>query len=111
LLPFSEELFYQILLYNFENFDIIEFEDPLSVKELLQIALENEESGWTPEDGPKDELVEGAINILLSKAPIIKEYFALFITDDGYLKTLPLLIGDIFKLSITIFIITFFLMF
>ncbi len=43
----SQELFYQMLLYDFENFDKIVFKNPLSIRELARIGLNMEECGWS----------------------------------------------------------------
>lgn len=90
---YSEELFYQILLYEFENFGKIKLEPSLRIYDLAIIALNTEESGWTPEDGPVEELSERIVEILIGKAPLLKEYYNLCITDDGFIETLPILLG------------------
>lgn len=94
----SEELFYQVLLYDFENFNEIRFEKPLSIKDLAIIALNNSESGWCEQDGPIDELAENIKEALIQKADMLKEYYRLSISTDGHLKTLPLILGWIFYL-------------
>lgn len=89
----SEELLYQMLLYNFENFCEIQFETPLSVKELAVLALKNPESGWCEQDGPVDELAENVEEALIQKADMLREYYGLDISSDGQLKALPLILG------------------
>ncbi|EDV37862.1 uncharacterized protein Dana_GF13669 [Drosophila ananassae] len=91
---FSEELFYQRLLYEFQNCPEISLNPPLSVQELIMLALESEAAGWTPEDGPKKELAESAVEILQQKAPIMREYFSLRISDEGLLESLPVLVSQ-----------------
>lgn len=94
LFNFREALFYQILLYDFENFGEIKFEDPgLSVRELILLALDSEESGWTPEDGPIEDLATTVRDILVKKAIILREYYSFQISEDGRLLQLPLLLG------------------
>ncbi|XP_055696137.1 DNA mismatch repair protein Mlh1 [Lutzomyia longipalpis] len=89
----TKELFYQIFLYDFENFGKIELEERLSLEELAQVALDSEESGWTEEDGDKDDLVQRIVEILCEKSPIMKEYYNLTINrHDRTLETLPLLL-------------------
>lgn len=69
-------------------------ETPLSIKRLAQLALEDiEESGWCEEDGPIDELAETVKNTLVQKAPILKEYYGIVISNDGLLHSLPLILG------------------
>jgi len=53
------ELFYQIILFDFANFGVINFGEPIGIAELAMLYLETPESGWTEEDGPKEELAEG----------------------------------------------------
>lgn len=90
---FSEEIFYQILLFDFGNFGKIVFDPPLSLRELLTLALESDQSGWTAEDdGPIENLVENAVEKLTDKSDVLKEYYNLII-DDEMLMSLPLLIG------------------
>lgn len=91
---FSEEIFYQILLYDFENFGQIKVDPPLSIRELALLALnDTEESGWTPEDGPKDELADTVRDVLVQKSQILIEYYNMKISDDGMLHSLPILLG------------------
>lgn len=89
----SEELFYQMLLYEFENFSEVRFESPLLIKDLAVLALNNKESGWCEQDGPIDELAESIQDILLQKADMLKEYYRLSISTSGHLETLPSILG------------------
>lgn len=97
----SEELFYQMLLYDFENFKRFEFESPLPIKSLAVLALNNEESGWSEEDGPKEELAQNVCDLLVDKADMLKEYYGMSITSDAYIKSMPILLGKIYALSIS----------
>ncbi|ALC40898.1 Mlh1 [Drosophila busckii] len=85
----SEELFYQRLVYEFQNFAEISLVPPLQLQELLQVALDSEAAGWLPEDGDKSELAANAAAILQQKSAIMREYFALRISDEGCLESLP----------------------
>lgn len=89
----SEELFYQMLLYEFQNFSEIRFENPLSIKDLAVLALNNKESGWCELDGPIDELAGNIQDILLQKADMLKEYYRLSISNTGHLETIPSILG------------------
>uniref|UniRef100_A0A1A9V9Q8 DNA mismatch repair protein S5 domain-containing protein n=1 Tax=Glossina austeni TaxID=7395 RepID=A0A1A9V9Q8_GLOAU len=92
-LKLSEELFYQRLVYNFENFCALEIApERLSIKSLILLALNSPESGWCEKDGDKEELAERAVDILLVHSPIMREYFSLNISPEGDLLTLPLLL-------------------
>ncbi|XP_061387697.1 DNA mismatch repair protein Mlh1 [Musca vetustissima] len=89
----SEQLFYQRLLYEFENHKMISIKpQPLPVKDLIKLALNTPESGWTEEDGDKDELAERASEILIEKSPIMREYFSMTINSSGQLETIPSLL-------------------
>lgn len=89
---FSEELYYQRLIYEFQNCTEISVSPPLPLEQLLHIALDSQAAGWVPEDGDKSELAANAAAILQSKAPIMREYFSLRISDEGYLESLPALL-------------------
>ncbi|XP_037827108.1 DNA mismatch repair protein Mlh1 [Lucilia sericata] len=92
-LKLSEELFYQRLVYEFQNLSQIKIiPDKLPIKDLILIALNSSESGWTEEDGDKEELAKNAAEILLEKAPIMREYFSLTVSAEGELETLPSLL-------------------
>lgn len=88
-----EELFYQFLLYNFENFSLVKFSDELSVYDLALEALDLPEAGWTEGDGEKTELARRISEILVEKGEMLKEYFGVDIDDKGYISSLPLLLG------------------
>ncbi|XP_016957723.1 DNA mismatch repair protein Mlh1 [Drosophila biarmipes] len=91
---FSEELFYQRLVYQFQNLSEITLNPPLPLKELLMLSLDSEAAGWTPEDGDKGELAASAAEILLKKAPIMREYFGLRISEEGNVESLPSVVAQ-----------------
>ena len=41
------------------------------------LALDLEESGWTPADGPKEGLAQYIVDFLMSKAEMLHDYFSL----------------------------------
>lgn len=45
------------------------------------LALENPESGWTEEDGPKEGLAEYIVEFLKKKSEMLKDYFSLEIDE------------------------------
>uniref|UniRef100_A0A1Y1K4T7 DNA mismatch repair protein S5 domain-containing protein n=1 Tax=Photinus pyralis TaxID=7054 RepID=A0A1Y1K4T7_PHOPY len=89
-----EEVFYELVMYNFQNFGTINLSDPLPLKELARLALDLAETGWTEEDGNKDELAEKVQEILTEKGDMLKAYFSIDIDEFGYLKSLPLLLDN-----------------
>ncbi|XP_074844270.1 DNA mismatch repair protein Mlh1 isoform X3 [Carettochelys insculpta] len=90
----SQELFYQILIYDFANFGVLRLSEPAPLYDLAMLALENTESGWTEEDGPKEGLAEYIVEFLKKKTEMLKDYFSLEIDEDGNLTGLPLLIDN-----------------
>ncbi|KAJ8926300.1 hypothetical protein NQ314_021340 [Rhamnusium bicolor] len=77
------ELFYQFILYNFQNFDSYKFSKKISIYELAIICLELPETGWTPEDGEKLELAKRVTEILTDKGPMLHDYFSMEIDEQG----------------------------
>ncbi|XP_073079735.1 DNA mismatch repair protein Mlh1 isoform X1 [Manis javanica] len=89
----SEELFYQILIYDFANFGVLRLSEPAPLFDLAMLALDSPESGWTEEDGPKEGLAEYIVEFLKKKAEMLADYFSLEI-EEGNLIGLPLLIDN-----------------
>ncbi|XP_006869227.1 PREDICTED: DNA mismatch repair protein Mlh1 isoform X2 [Chrysochloris asiatica] len=77
----SEELFYQILIYDFANFGVLRLSEPAPLFDLAMLALDSPESGWTEEDGPKEGLAEYIVEFLKKKAEMLTDYFSLEIDE------------------------------
>ncbi|KAL2804071.1 DNA mismatch repair protein Mlh1 isoform 7, partial [Daubentonia madagascariensis] len=77
----SEELFYQILIYDFANFGVLRLSEPAPLFDLAMLALDSPESGWTEEDGPKEGLAEYIVEFLKKKAEMLADYFSLEIDE------------------------------
>ncbi|NXI38227.1 MLH1 protein, partial [Galbula dea] len=90
----SQELFYQILIYDFANFGVLRLSEPAPLYELSMLALEDPESGWTEEDGPKEGLAEYIVEFLKKKTEMLKDYFSLEIDEEGNIIGLPLLLDN-----------------
>ncbi|KAG8572411.1 hypothetical protein GDO81_012037 [Engystomops pustulosus] len=90
----SQELFYQILIYDFGNFGIMRLSESAPIYELAMLALDSPESGWTEEDGPKEGLAEYIVQFLKKKSEMLKDYFSLEIDEEGNLTGLPLLLDN-----------------
>ncbi|XP_071375722.1 DNA mismatch repair protein Mlh1 [Centroberyx affinis] len=88
----SQELFYQILIYDFGNFGILRLSTPAPIYDLAMLALESEESGWTEEDGPKEGLAQYIVDFLKKKSEMLRDYFSMEIDQEGNLTGLPLLV-------------------
>ena len=41
------------------------------------LALESEESGWTEEDGPKEQLAEYVVELLKGRSEMLEDYFSI----------------------------------
>ncbi|KAG8572413.1 hypothetical protein GDO81_012037 [Engystomops pustulosus] len=78
----SQELFYQILIYDFGNFGIMRLSESAPIYELAMLALDSPESGWTEEDGPKEGLAEYIVQFLKKKSEMLKDYFSLEIDEE-----------------------------
>ncbi|KAG9069386.1 DNA mismatch repair protein [Linnemannia hyalina] len=93
----SEELFYQICLRDFSNFGFIRLSSPVSIKDMVRMALDDEQElmekdKWPEELKPKDEIAQTVANTLVSRKEMLKEYFSICITDDGKLSAIPMMI-------------------
>ncbi|XP_075875199.1 DNA mismatch repair protein Mlh1 [Nelusetta ayraudi] len=88
----SQELFYQILIYDFGNFGVLRLSEPAPLYDLAMLALDSEGSGWTEEDGPKEGLAQYIVDFLKRKVEMLEDYFSMEIDQDGNLTALPLLL-------------------
>ncbi|XP_058506732.1 DNA mismatch repair protein Mlh1 [Solea solea] len=88
----SQELFYQILIYDFGNFGVLRLSTPAPLYDLAMLALDCEESGWTEDDGPKEGLAQYIVDFLRKKAEMLEDYFSVEIDQEGNLRGLPLLL-------------------
>ncbi|KAF9990570.1 DNA mismatch repair protein [Mortierella antarctica] len=93
----SEELFYQICLRDFSNFGFIRLSTPVSIKEMVVMALDDEQelmerSEWPAELKTKEEIAETVTKQLVNRREMLREYFSVCITDDGHLSALPMMI-------------------
>lgn len=87
------ELFYQFILYNFQNLGYIKFPKALPIYDLALQGLGVPEVGWSPDDGEKTDLAQRVTEILNEKSEMLNEYFSLNI-DEGELIALPLILGN-----------------
>uniref|UniRef100_A0A3P9K8L0 DNA mismatch repair protein MLH1 n=1 Tax=Oryzias latipes TaxID=8090 RepID=A0A3P9K8L0_ORYLA len=88
-----QELFYQILIYDFGNLGVLRLSTPAPLYDLAMLALDSEESGWTEDDGPKEGLAQYIVDFLKKKAEMLEDYFSMEIDQqEGNLTGLPLLL-------------------
>ncbi|XP_063541972.1 DNA mismatch repair protein Mlh1 isoform X1 [Cydia strobilella] len=90
----TEELFYETLLYDFQNFGLIKLSNPLPLEELFVLGLSSQESEWNPELGDMREMAQQMCQLLTSKRAMLLEYFSLELSSDGQLLALPLLLDN-----------------
>ncbi|KAI1302972.1 histidine kinase-like ATPase [Xylaria venustula] len=94
------EYFYQVGLTDFGNFGVIKFQPALDLREVLNIAAEQEKigegEGTSADDGDDDfdvaEVVERVAEQLIERREMLLEYFSLEITPAGELLSIPLLV-------------------
>lgn len=89
----SAEYFYQLGLTDFGNFGAIRFNPPLQLKELLEIgAAQARDLEPDVPDFDWDKVVPAVLQQLLSRREMLTEYFAVEISEEGELLTIPLMI-------------------
>ncbi|KAF9914196.1 DNA mismatch repair protein [Lobosporangium transversale] len=93
----SEELFYQICLRDFSNFGYIRLTTPAPIKDLVMMALDEEqelmEGGTWPEElKSKEEIAETVKSHLVTRREMLREYFSICISDNGDLTAIPMML-------------------
>ncbi|KAJ5747404.1 uncharacterized protein N7511_009100 [Penicillium nucicola] len=95
----SNELFYQIGLTDFGNFGTIKLDPAPKLTDLLKIAAEEEKQELTPQASNQkeaDTIFANAPDMiartLIQRREMLNEYFAMQISPDGHLLTIPLLL-------------------
>ncbi|KAI0910094.1 histidine kinase-like ATPase [Ustulina deusta] len=92
------EYFYQVGLTDFGNFGVIKFQPALDLREVLNIAAEQEKiaEGESASAGDDDfdvaEVVERVAEQLIERREMLLEYFSLEVTPAGELLSIPLLV-------------------
>ncbi|CBX93874.1 hypothetical protein IAQ61_003752 [Plenodomus lingam] len=85
------EFFYQLGLSDFANFGSIRFHPPLALRDLLKLAVEQEQRRCADEVDWQD-VVDSVESLLVEKAALLGEYFAIEISPEGELGSIPLLL-------------------
>lgn len=88
------EYFYQTGLTDFANYGSIRFNPPLPLCDLLKVAAEQakKDAGDAADEIDWNEVVDSVRDLLISKASLLNEYFAIEITPEGELCSVPILI-------------------
>ncbi|KAK4544335.1 hypothetical protein LTR36_004226 [Oleoguttula mirabilis] len=88
----AAEYFYQLGLTDFGNFGIIRFNPPLSLREMLEIGVAQAKALEPAElDFDWEQIVPAVTEQLMSRKAMLAEYFALEISDDDELLSIPLM--------------------
>ncbi|ORY48174.1 DNA mismatch repair protein MutL [Rhizoclosmatium globosum] len=91
----SRELFYQLALYGFSNFGYLHLSTPVSIHELLLVAL-NEESALHPKEseGLQDfeSIASQIVQTFIQRREMLQEYFSMVVLEDGTLMSLPVIL-------------------
>jgi len=69
---------------------VVSVQESASLHELAVLALDSADSGWSPSDGPKQELAQFAVDLLVSKADMLADYFSLQISQVSQLLSVSL---------------------
>lgn len=85
------EYFYQLGLTDFSNFGSIRFNPPLDIKQLLELGIVQQKSLDPDADVDWDEVVTMVLDQLLGRREMLAEYFALEISAESELLSIPLL--------------------
>lgn len=88
------EYFYQVGLTDFANYGTIRLNPPLSLQELLEVAVEQEQhnTGDAADKVNWSEVVSSVKARLIDRRALLMEYFLLEITEAGELCSIPLLV-------------------
>lgn len=62
------------------------------ITELLRTVLDNPISGWTPDDGDKDQIASAISELLVERARMLEEYFSIEISRTGCIAAIPIII-------------------
>lgn len=96
-----KDMYYQLVLRKFAEFDVYTLSTPVSLSLFLRAALEDElQSGRLDPVAAQgrgvDELVAAAVALLVSKAPLLEEYFQVRIDPEQCtLVALPVLVRGV----------------
>ncbi|PWA81151.1 MUTL-like protein [Artemisia annua] len=92
----SKELMYQLVLQRFGYFNAIQLSDPVSLQELITLALKEEDpdSDGTENDDLKGKIAEMNTKLLIEKTELLDEYFGIYVDPQGNLSRLPVILDQ-----------------
>ncbi|KAM3760065.1 hypothetical protein ACB098_01G166300 [Castanea mollissima] len=92
----SKELMYQQVLRRFAHFNAIQLSDPAPLRELIMLALKEED--MDPECNENDDLIEKITEmnteLLKQKAEMLEEYFGIHVDVHGNLSRIPVILDQ-----------------
>ncbi|GAB2271897.1 DNA mismatch repair protein [Dionaea muscipula] len=90
----SKELMYQQVLRRFAHFNAIQLSDPAPVRDLIMLALKEEDPECPEDDDLKQKIAEMNAHLLQEKAEMLEEYFCIKIDPQGNLSRLPVVLDQ-----------------
>ncbi|KAF1876531.1 hypothetical protein Lal_00021245 [Lupinus albus] len=92
----SKELIYQQVLSRFSRFNAISISDPLPLKDLIILALKDEDldSESNDEDQLQEKIAEMNSELLKQKTEMMDEFFSIYIDKHGNVATLPVILDQ-----------------
>ncbi|XP_052727260.1 DNA mismatch repair protein MLH1 isoform X3 [Vigna angularis] len=91
-----KELMYQQVLSRFGHFNAIQLNDPVPLKDLIILALKEEDldSDCNDDDTLKDKIAEMNTELLKQKSEMLEEYFGIHIDEHGNVSRLPVILDQ-----------------
>ncbi|XP_061337370.1 DNA mismatch repair protein MLH1 isoform X2 [Gastrolobium bilobum] len=92
----SKELMYQQVLSRFAHFNAIQLSDPVPLKDLIILALKEDDldSECNDDDDLKDKIAEMNTELLKQKAEMLEEFFGIHIDKHGNVSRLPVILDQ-----------------
>lgn len=92
----SKELMYQQVLSRFAHFNAISISDPVPLKDLLILALKEEDfdSECNDNDDLNEKIAEDNSELLKQKAAMLEDYFSINIDQHGNVSRLPMILDQ-----------------
>ncbi|XP_055330051.1 DNA mismatch repair protein Mlh1-like [Paramacrobiotus metropolitanus] len=90
----SEELFYQLVLFDFGNFGVFKLEKPFPLRKLLYLAMDEHSATPVSDLAEREHIADKATEFLKGKGKMLADYFSLQFSTQGNLLTLPILLTN-----------------
>ncbi|CAN0840653.1 DNA mismatch repair protein MLH1 [Linum grandiflorum] len=92
----SKDMMYQQVLKRFAHFNAIQLSDPAPIKDLIVLALQEEDvdAESNGNDDLKQKIAELNSELLKKKTEMLDEYFGISINSEGYLLRIPVILDQ-----------------